>query len=77
MFLEKQKVKTCEQKYTARKEHLEYFVKFGLKLRQFIKCCANLGIYASINYLADIYEQLTIEQYKQVKNNLKHCSDIK
>ena len=55
-------MKTCEQKFTARREHLEYFVKFVLKLRQFIKCCANLGIYASINYLAKIYEQLIIEQ---------------
>ena len=55
-------VKTCEQKFTARIEHLEYFVKFVLKLKQFIKCCAYLGIYASINYLAEIYEQLTIEQ---------------
>ena len=55
-------VKTCEQEFTARREHLEYFVKFVLKLKQFIKCCAYLGIYASINYLADIYEQLTIEQ---------------
>ena len=62
---------TCEQRFTARREHLEYFVKFVLKLRQFIKCCANLGIYASINYLADIYEQLTIERRKQVRNNLK------
>ena len=70
-------VKTCEQKYTARREHLEYFVKFVLKIRQFIKCCANLGIYASINYLAEIYEPLSIEQYKQVTNNLKHYLDIK
>ena len=70
-------MKTCEQKFTARREHLEYFVKFVFKLKQFIKCCAYLGIYASINYLAEIYEQLTIEQYKQVRNDLKHCLDIK
>ena len=56
------KVKTCEQKHTARRKHLEYFVKFVLKLKQSIKCCAYLGIYASINCLAEKYEQLTIEQ---------------
>ena len=41
-------VKTREQKHTARREHLEYFVKFVLKLRHSIKWCAYSGIYASI-----------------------------